>query len=257
MGLGAVLLAVGVAAAQAPAPADYHVGPRDVLHVDVYAKADLSGEYAVTSDGEISFPFCGLVRVADLTVIEAEQAIRTCLLDGVLVDPQLSIRVHEFRSQRVEVRGAVAKPGAYFLDGPTTLRQMLGRAGDVEIEQSTGVVAVLRGEERITITFSDINGAQGEMLLTADDVVLVDEGAVVLVGGQVAKPGPVAYTEGLTVTEALVRAGDATGVANLAASYVLRDGEKIEVNLRRIRKGRAADLLLQPGDQVVVPESPF
>jgi polysaccharide export outer membrane protein len=197
------------------------------------------------------------VLVSELTVLEAQEAIRACLADGVLREPQLKLTMVDHRSQKVELVGAVAKPGEYFLDGEITLRAMLARAGGVELDRTTGVVAVVRGEERITMTLDQVGGDTDTVHLQPGDVILVEQSEVVLIGGQVAKPGPVAFTEGMTVTQALLRAGDATPVANLARSYILRDGAKIPVNIRKMRKGRGEDFALEPGDTLFIPESPI
>ncbi|MEM6930018.1 MAG: SLBB domain-containing protein, partial [Myxococcota bacterium] len=79
----------------------------------------------------------------------------------------------------------------------------------------------------------------------------------VFVGGEVAKPGQIAFAEGVTVSEAVMKAGGHSETARLAGAYVLRDGSRIPVNLRRILRGKADDPELRPGDQVMVPESPL
>jgi hypothetical protein len=38
---------------------------------------------------------------------------------------------------------------------------------------------------------------------------------------------------------------------------VLRGTDKIALNLRKIRRGKAADFLMEPGDKLFVPESPL
>lgn len=235
---------------------EYRLGPGDVLKIEVIGQS-FGGQYVVGTLGTLTFPYCEQVAVGGLSVAEAESALRACLLDGVLVDPQVSARIEEYHSQKVEIVGAVPKPGIVSLQGPTTLRTVLGLVGGVQSEQATGVVSVTRGEETFQIPISDLPGQAGDVRILAGDVVSVEEGQVVLVGGQVSKPGAISFNEGMTVREALLRAGGQTAVANLGASYVLRDGEKISVNLRRIQRGKAADLVLEPGDQLVVPESPI
>ena len=52
-----------------------------------------------------------------------------------------------------------------------------------------------------------------------------------------------------------VRRGDTVEVRYKSAAYVVRGEERIHVNLKRILKGKEADMQLQPGDRVVIPVS--
>jgi polysaccharide export outer membrane protein len=239
--------------------AEYRIGPTDVLEVIVYGQPGIGGTLVVSSGGTINFAIpCGPVPVADHTVSEAEDLIEAALRPDCFVDPQVSVRIAEFRSRRVEVLGAIAKPGLYFLEGETTVRSVIAKAGGVQLEHSAGRVVVTReGGERTSMTFEELEGEAGLLPLRSGDVVAVEEGLFVFVTGEVDKPGAVVFTSGLTVTEALARAGDASPVANLGGAYVLRGTEKIALNLRRIRRGKAADFLMEPGDKLFVPESPL
>ncbi|MEZ4238644.1 MAG: polysaccharide biosynthesis/export family protein [Myxococcota bacterium] len=258
-----ILLATlaNAAAASAPAasPADYHIGAGDILQVEVYGE-DIGGKFVVGSNGEIRFPFCDLVPLGQLTVFEAEQSLKTCLSDGYINNPQVSVRIDEYRSHRVEVLGAVGKPGPYYLQGETTLRAVIGQAGGIQADKTTGRVVVTRqGGERLVVLETEVDGAGGDLRLERGDVVSVEEGAVVYVGGEVEKPGAVNFTDGLTVTQALMRAGGPTGIARLRGAYLLREGEddRISVNLRRMLRGKDADLVMRPGDRLVIQESPL
>lgn len=252
----AALLVAGAAHAVA-GTTEYQLGPRDVLQVQVIG-TEFGGQYTVGSAGTLSFPWCESLSVGGKSVAEAETALRDCLRDGVLVDPQVMIRIDQYRSQKVEVTGSVKTEGPIYLQGPTTVRAALGQAGGVVGETNNGAVVVIRGDERFELPLRDLGGAAGSMEVLAGDVVSVDQGQVVFVEGVgVSKPGTLAFVDGMTAYQALVRAGGATQVANLGAAYVLRNGEKISVNLRKIRDGKAADIVLLPGDQLVVPESPI
>lgn len=252
-----LLLLVATAFGTPPLIEDYRIGPGDVLRIEVYGET-FGGVFQVGSTGAVSFPHVGSVQVGGRTVFEAEDALRAALLDGYLVDPQISVRVEEYRSQRIEVMGAVQKPGPYYLEGETTLRTLLGMSGGVQGEKAVGrVVVSRRNGEKIVVPLTDLEGQGGSLLLAAGDVVAVDEGLVVFVGGEVSKPGAVGFVDGMTVTEALIKAGGRTNFANLSGSYILRNGERISVNLKKVLKGKGADLVLEPGDQLVVPESPI
>jgi polysaccharide biosynthesis/export protein len=236
---------------------DYRVGPGDVLRVDIYGET-FGGTFVVGTNGAISMPYCELVPVGGLTVLEAEDAVEACLADGYLVDPQVSVRIEEYKSQRVEVLGAVVKPGLYYLTGETTLRSVIGQAGGVQAEKSVGRVVVTRANgDRVVIPIDEIMGPPGEVALQRGDSVNVDEGELVWVGGEVEKPGSIGYVDGMTVTQALMKAGGPTGVARLSGAYLLRDGDRISVNLRRMLRGKDADFVMEPGDRLVVQESPL
>ena len=63
------------------------------------------------------------------------------------------------------------------------------------------------------------------------------------------------YADGLTVSQALTRAGGPSTFASLRKAYLLRDGERIEVNIKRILGGRDSDIEMAPGDQLFVKSS--
>lgn len=238
---------------------DYEVGVGDVIEIQVHgASLGSDGRFVVAGDGEVSLPCAERVAVATQTPVEIQQTLRNALMPDCYIDPVVTVRVAEYRSKRVEVLGAVEKPGLYFLEGPTSVRALLTRAGGIASERSTGQVVVTRQGEAIAhIPLTQLDGPSGDFSLTNQDVVSVDEGRIVFVAGEVEKPGEIAYAEGVTVSEAVMKAGGHSDSARLAGVYVLRDGDKIAVNLRRVLKGKAEDPLLQPGDQVVVPESPL
>jgi hypothetical protein len=60
----------------------------------------------------------------------------------------------------------------------------------------------------------------------------------------------------MTVSRALTLAGGKGEFASNRA-YVLRDGQRIRVNLRRIAEGRDSDFALAPDDKLVVRTAVF
>ena len=55
----------------APAPpADYQVGPQDVLNITVFGEPQLSGKVRIDNDGTFPFQYLGRVKADDLTVAE-------------------------------------------------------------------------------------------------------------------------------------------------------------------------------------------
>jgi polysaccharide export outer membrane protein len=81
---------------------------------------------------------------------------------------------------------------------------------------------------------------------------------IVYLLGEVAKPGPIGMTPGMTFLQAIATAGGLTQFANSKKIYILRnDGEKhqkIPVQYKRALRGDSSrNLDLNPGDTIVVP----
>ncbi len=108
---------------------DYRIGAEDLLDVQVFGVDQLSRTVRVNSRGLVSLPLIGVVAVGGMTAQEAEVAIAKLLAANYLQDPQVSVFIKEYTSQRVTIEGAVQKPGIYPLRGETTLLRSLALAG--------------------------------------------------------------------------------------------------------------------------------
>lgn len=234
----------------------YRIGAGDTVLVTVYGEPSLTAQYPVDASGQVDFPLLGRVPVSALSPEQVAALLRDKLRDGYINEPNVTVAVSTYRSQPVQVLGAVAKPGVYFLRGPTSVMQMLSEAGGVS---PTGVneVRVSQGEGGASQVFAyeTLLSGTSEWVLSGGDIVFVPE-SIVSVMGQVQKPGDVAFRDGLTVSKVIAAAGGASSSASLGRVYVLRGSERITVNVKKILSGRAPDLALEPGDQVFVAESP-
>lgn len=244
-----------------PVPAvdasQYRIGGGDVLNVQVYGESSLSGSFPVDDRGQMDFPLLGSVVVGGLTPAELAARLRGQLMPGYIVNANVTVSVSTYRSQPVQVLGAVAKPGVYFLRGPTSVLQILSEAGGVSREGVNEVRLTHGGENGQITTFAYdqlLRQRGGEGALAPGDIVFVPQSLVSMMG-QIAKPGEVAYRDGLTISQAVAAAGGALPIADLGRVYILRGEERIQVNLRRILSGKAEDVPVKPGDRVFLGES--
>ncbi|OIP82350.1 MAG: sugar transporter, partial [Rhodobacterales bacterium CG2_30_65_12] len=128
-------------------PGAYHIGIGDVLVLatpnsagTVEALAGLLAAqnrrqgYTVQDDGAITIPEVGRVRLAGLSLEEAEAEIFQSLV-AKQIDPTFSIEIAEFKSQSVAIGGAVksAKTLPISLQ-PLTLARALTAAGDITVK---------------------------------------------------------------------------------------------------------------------------
>jgi polysaccharide export outer membrane protein len=247
--------------------ADYVIGPQDVLNIQVFDQADLGGKYTVDTDGTFSFPLIGRVVAGGMTLRKVETELKKRLADGYFRNPQLTVGVEQYRSQRVFVMGEVRNPGPVPLTGGMTLIEALARAGST-LPSSSGEVAIVRapgakgpvmpdpekGAEILRASIRDLEGGsmKQNVELHDGDTIFVPRAESAYVFGQVKAPGAYAIQKDTTVLQALSLAGGVTenGAMNRIRVARLVNGQKKEL------KVKLTDLV-KPGDTIIVPERYF
>jgi polysaccharide biosynthesis/export protein len=254
-------LVVLLAQAAAPPP-PYRVGPGDVLEVVVEGRPDLSRLPTVQTTGRIRLPRAGEVEARGLTAGEIAARVAPLLQGEDLASPRVTVRVKEYQSQFVWVRGAVHRPGRKPLRDGTRLVDALLDAGGF-LAGSSGEVSVERAAEPFpdgspSLRFRFAGGSpapeeleQLSLPLRAGDVVVVGVQRWVALGGAVRRPGRYPLGDGLTLSRLVEQAG---GILRGGSDRVVvrRAGAEIEADLDAIRDGRAEDLALAEGDEVSV-----
>jgi polysaccharide export outer membrane protein len=259
------------AASKTPsAVTDYVVGPQDVLTITSYDQADLSGKFVLEADGTFTYPLIGRVTAGGLTLRGVEGAIKKQLIDeGYFKNPQITVAVDTYKSQRVFVVGEVRTPGTYPLSGNTNLVEALARAGSTLPSASGDAIIVHAGEDAagptlptqtnaddiVRVNLRDLENGAFELnaLLRDGDTIFVPRAQAVYVFGQVRNPG--AYNlqqQNTTVLQTLSLAGGVTDRGSTSRIKIIRivDGEKKEL------KTKLTDIV-QPGDTVVITERFF
>lgn len=121
------LLAAAPVQAQSNEPAEtqtaataYTLGVGDRIRVTVFGEADLSGEFQIDGQGDVSMPLIGTVRAVGRSTRSLEDHMAGLYGDGYLVNPQISIEVLNFRP--FFILGEVNRPGSYpYREGLTVL----------------------------------------------------------------------------------------------------------------------------------------
>jgi len=108
---------------------DYRIATNDLMDVEVLDVENLRRTVRVNAAGAISLPLIGHVTVAGLTSQEAEERIAAMYSEKYLQNPQVSLFIKEFTTERITIEGAVARPGMFPLAGQMTLLRALAVAG--------------------------------------------------------------------------------------------------------------------------------
>jgi polysaccharide export outer membrane protein len=250
------------------AAADYLIGAQDVLSINVHEDDALRGRYTVEADGTFSFPLIGRIKAGGLTIREFEASLKARLKDGFFVNPQVTVGIEQYRSQRVFVTGEVRSPGMISLTGGMTLVEALARAGGVIATSSAGDVAIVRDKtkrpnrdapddddaEPIRVSLRELESGRSDsnVALLDGDTIYVLRAESLYVFGEVKSPGAVSVQPGMTVLQALALVGGATVDAALNRIKIVRveNGERKEI------KAKLTDLV-KAGDTIIVPERYF
>jgi polysaccharide biosynthesis/export protein len=234
----------------------------DVLQISVVNQAELNTTARIEPDGSIVFPYVGRIAAAGFTEDQIKEKIRAGLKKAdVVKDPQVLVEVTTFGNQ-VTVQGAIGTPGSFVLDRPTSLTEALARAGGLREETGAGDVLLRRRRPNgeIEVRHYDakaiLNGTSPArtVMLTNNDEIYVEQGAIFYLYGYVARPGQYPLNRpGMSVQQALSAAG---GLSPLGSDW------RIEIR-RRTAAGAMLDLpaalddFVEPNDTIVVNERLF
>ena len=127
--------------------ATYTLNAGDRTRISVYNEPALSGEYAVTGDGNISYPLIGNVKVAGKSIEQTQEMIRSRLAAGYVKDPRVTIEVLNYRPYYM--LGEVGKAGQYPFSIGLTITQAIAVAGGFSYRANSKVVFVKRGDDPI------------------------------------------------------------------------------------------------------------
>ena len=162
---------------------DYRIGAQDLLAISVFGVQELAKEVRVNSNGQISLPLIGGMMAGGLTIPELERELARKYSDGYLQNPQVSVFVKEFTSQRVTLEGAVAKPGIYPITGRTTLLQAIALAGGIDDKTADlgGIVLMRQVDGKRMAAAYDLRevrrGVVADPVIYGDDIVVVEQSA--------------------------------------------------------------------------------
>jgi polysaccharide export outer membrane protein len=168
-----------LAASSTPGSAAYKIGPLDALEITVFKVPELSKVVQVADTGTVNLPLVGEIPAAGLTAQQIERDLTSRLGAKYLHNPQVTVLVKEYNSQRVTMEGAFKKPGVYPIQGRMSLLQAIALAGGIDDQVSSDEVVVFRQKDgkrsagRFSI--SEIRkGTSDDPLVVQGDVVVVN-----------------------------------------------------------------------------------
>jgi polysaccharide export outer membrane protein len=229
-------------------PKPYTVGPGDRIRLDFYNLSDtdteMKKEYLVEAAGTIQVKHVGSISVNGFTTPEIEAAVKKALEsrgfypEGVI---SVSAQVTDERQQPVTVQGQVVSPGEKQLRGAQmTVSRAINAAGG--FTPSAG--------EEVEVHRVDPG-------LVAEDTIIVKQGYVFFVNGEVLSPGQKVWAPGMTVLKAIALAGGMTPKGKYGhIQRAVKDADGKVIKYEKVKKLKPETEIL-PDDQLHIDRKWF
>lgn len=254
-----------VEALRAETPTEYVLGPGDTVAISLLRHDEFKAEVTVSPTGKILYYLAGEVQAAGLTIFQLREELRKRLTQFVR-EPEILVRITEYRSQKVFVLGEARNPGIYPLRGNTTLVEALAMAGGTTDKAYLKGAYLVRDGRLAIVNFPALleTGSMEENIpLRPNDIVFIPDETdrKVFVLGEVNHPTALVLDRDLSLLEAIAMAEGFTQDADLEAVFLLRGNlsqpRYVQIDVHRMiqEKDLQTNLSLEPRDVVYVPSS--
>lgn len=263
-----------------PLEMELHLSRGDVLTIGVFGDTDTYyNEVTIAPDGRLYYTFLEGIPAAGRTIDEVSDEMES-KLTKYFIHPTVTITPVLAAEQSYKVFGRVAKPGVYTLTGPLHLREAIGEAGGLLLEEFNAQTNtsqqleeivdleksfIIRDKKKLDVDFTNLmhdpTSKQDIFIKPGDYIYIASFHAdQVYVLGNVRQPQRVSYVRGLRLVEAIADAtgwvwGDPYG-ADITKVMLIRGRLEcplvVLINLQEILYGEAQDVILEPGDIIYV-----
>jgi protein involved in polysaccharide export with SLBB domain len=159
---------------------EYHLGPEDVISVEVFGEPNYSKSgIVVPPTARIAYPLIsGGIFVGGKTTEQVAAEIRKHL-DEYIIEPQVNVTLDKVGSARFGVLGRVGAPGVKMMNRRYNVYEAVAEAGGIDKEGDPKRVLLLRmnregGFTQTVIDFSKVTSGKTEVpyVLPGDQIIV-------------------------------------------------------------------------------------
>lgn len=238
-----------------PIPLDYIMAPGDEILVQLYGKSNQRYSVTIDRDGKVDFPELGAEYIAGQTFGEIKQYIIS-LVERKLIGVEAVVSLGSIRTIQIYIAGEAIQPGAYNVNGLTTLTQAIVASGGVKESGSLRNIQLKR-KGKLVQSFDAYNlllkgdNAQDVRLQAGDTLFIPTRQASVAVKGEITRPAKYELKGETTLESILKMAGGALPNAYLSLVNVRRVSTTgVELITLDFLNQLHRSFVLQPGDEV-------
>ena len=242
------------------------LGAGDLIDVQVFSTPELSGRMRIDQAGVVRLPIGGTLNLVGLEPADASGVFEEHLKDAqIMLDPHVTIFVVEYATQGVTVLGEVHSPGTYTLLGPHSLYDALSSAGGATSTQGASITVTHHNDPEhpviVPLNSPNYSQLQRSTAVYPGDTIVVSKAFTISVVGDVTRSGTFYLQNGepLSVLSAVALASGLNRTAKTSKASIIRPtasgAETIPVDLEKIMKNTAPNVMLQASDVLVIPRS--
>jgi polysaccharide export outer membrane protein len=240
---------------------DFKLGPGDLIAVKVFLQPDYQATVRVDGDGNVMLPFIGSVNVRGLTVRAAQILIADRLRAGQFYrNPEVTIQVVDTVNGTAIITGEIH--GTVPVATERSLREVLLIAGGLPATASHTIKIVRPGQaDPIVVDLgTDLaSSTAANIPVHPHDIIQITRASVVYVLGAFPRQGQVPLDQAAPLT--LLQLVALSGGVGFEGQYndlrlirtVGTERKLVEVDIKKVRDGKAPDPVLEANDIVFLP----
>ena len=238
-----------------PVPLDYKVAPGDTIKVQTFGRNNEEATVTIGRDGSINLPELGPISVTGQT-FEQLQTTLTSVINKRVIGVKVAVSMVSMRAMQVYIVGEAIQPGAYNVNGLTTITQALIASGGVKESGSLRNIQLKRkGKVVKTLDLYDLlikgDSSKDIRLMSGDTLFIPTKKNVVTLNGEVIRPAIYELKGKTTLGQLLAIGGGAKPEAYLSKVSVRRTSAKgLEQATLDLSTTAGQNFVLRDGDEI-------
>jgi protein involved in polysaccharide export with SLBB domain len=238
-------------------PNEYVLGPGDRICISIITEQIQYFEVVISPTGDLIIPGIGIINVSSMTFGKVQQKVETYINEKVFQNAKVSVGIKNLRSFRVQVIGAVRKPGFYKVTPVDRLDDVIAMAGGMhQLAREFNITVKHQDNSEIKVNFLDFfrtgNLDNNPTLSEVDQVIIPfaniqEEGIVIR--GSISGRGYDIIEENETLESYLWRQANFNENADLESVLIERD-TKGKKEFIRVLPMDFSNVRLKAGDQI-------
>lgn len=240
-----------------PVPNDYVMAPGDEIKVQVYGKESAQHSLVINREGILNYPQLGPIHVVGQTFAQLRDSL-TQTIKQKIIGVDVAVSMGSMRTMQIYIVGEMAQPGAYNVNGLTTVTQALIAAGGIQESGSLRKVQLKRNGQLIQeIDMYQLllkGNTQNDIRLLAGDTLFVPtKGEEVVIDGAVKRSAIYELKGSSTLGQLVANAGGTDADAYLQQVTVRRLTDKgVVIKSVDLSTQSGRGFIIKDGDEVRV-----